>query len=106
MTNSASALLFNDQTGAGAGVSVSWGGGRGVAVVDGTFGGTVVTIQYQGPAATWLDVKAMDAAGVQTTVSLAAPGMIGFELPPGNMRGVATGGAPVTLKGFAYRVPY
>lgn len=72
----------------------------------GTFGGTSVTLEALGPdASTWLPVKAMDPAGVQTTVALTAAGMIGFRLPPGRIRCVLTGGAPSAFYATAARVP-
>lgn len=83
-----------------------WPGGAGVLTVSGTFGATSATLEYRGPDdTTWLPIKAMDPAGVQTTVALTAAGMIGFELPPGEIRVVLTGGAPAAMYARAARVP-
>jgi hypothetical protein len=83
-----------------------WPGGLGVCDVAGTFGGTSATLEYQGPnGSTWLTVKAMDSAGVQTAVALTASGSIGFILPPCLIRLTLTGGTPSALYGTANRVP-
>lgn len=100
-------LLLDGVDAAGNGASVEWNGGRGVLSAAGTFGGTSVTLEYMGPdAATWLPVRVMASDGVQTTVALTAAGMFGFELPPGRIRGAATGGTPTDLFVRADRVLY
>lgn len=107
MTQSFEAVLFSSQGAAANGAPVFWSGGRGVFTAAGTFGGTSVTLEYLGPnGTTWLPVKAMDSAGVQTTVALTDSGMIVFELPPGRIRAVATGGTPSALFARADRVLY
>jgi hypothetical protein len=107
MAQGFSAVLFTNQAAAGNGAAQLWGGGRGIFTAAGTFGGTSVTLEYLGPNnTTWLPVRAMDPAGVQTTVALADSGMIGFELPPGSIRAVATGGTPTALFARADRVIY
>lgn len=85
---------------------VQWPGGAGVLDVIGTFGGTTVTMQHQAQdGSTGLDLKAMDTAGVQTTVSLTANGSIGFALPPCLIRVVLTGGAASAMYAIAMRIP-
>lgn len=107
MTQSFEAILFTNQAAAGNGESVWWSGGRGLFIAAGTFGGTTVTMEALGPnGSTWLPIKAMDSAGVQTTVALTDSGMFVFELPPSRIRAVATGGTPSALYARADRVLY
>lgn len=107
MAQGFSAVLFTAQAAAGNGAAANWGGGRGLFLAAGTFGGTSVTLEVLGPnGSTWLPVKAMDSAGVQTTVALTDSGMFVFELPPGSIRAVATGGTPSALYARADRVIY
>lgn len=102
MSNSFSVALLSNVSAAGNGAAFGWTGGSGVATFDGTFGGTSATLQYLGPSGTWLDVKALDpSTGTQTTVALTAAGMIGFLLPPGQIRAVLTGGAPANVYAIA-----
>lgn len=100
----ASVVLLSNASATSA--SVLWPGGEGVLMIAGTFGGTSATLEALGPdGSTWLPVKAMDPAGVQTTVALTAAGMIGFRLPPGSIRCVLTGGTPSGIHATAARVP-
>jgi hypothetical protein len=100
--NSASVALISNGSATGTG---HWPGGLGVLTVAGTFGGTAATLEYLADGAAWLPVKAMAPDGVQTTVSLAANGTIGFALPPGQIRCVLTGGTPSAMYATAARVP-
>lgn len=101
-SNSYSAELLTNVGAAGNGVARNWPGGTGVACFTGTFAGTSATLQYNGPGGVWLDVKTLDpSTGTQTTVALTDAGMIGFTLPPGQIRAVLTGGAPVGLNANA-----
>lgn len=59
-----------------------WIGGRGVFMAEASAFGTV-TLQYQSPNGTWLNVGS-DAV-------LAANGMVGVELPPGKVRVALSG---------------
>lgn len=101
MNSHGAALITN---GSATGSAVAWAGGHGVLVAEGTFGGASLTMQYQGPNGTWLDVKVMDGAGVQTTMTLTAAGMFVFALPPGSVRAVLTGGTPSAMYVRADRV--
>lgn len=102
--NTASVVMLSNASATGS--AVQWPGGGGVIDVVGTFGGTTITAQHLAQDnTTWLDIKAMDGAGTQTTVSLTAAGSIGFWLPPCPMRVVVTGGAPSALYATAMRVP-
>lgn len=70
------------------GSAVQWGGGRGVVSLAGTVGGATITLQYLGPdETTWLTgATALTAVGLGT-----------FELPPGRIRALVSGGAPSGL---------
>lgn len=76
------------------GVAFGWAGFRGSFVVEGTFGGATVKLQFQTPNMTWIDVDSSNAA-------LTAPGMVGFECPPGNIRAFVSGGTPSGLYAYA-----
>ena len=100
-------LLTN--AGAGApftGNSTVWGGGRGLLTAAGTFGGTSLTMEYQGAGGLWYPVQAMSPAATFTTVALTAAGAFIFELPPGNVRAVAAGGTPTAMFARADRILY
>ena len=103
--NTAGVVLLSNGSATGAGVQ--WPGGKGVATVVGTFGGTSATLQYLAPdGSTWLDVKTLDpSSGAQTAVALTAAGSIGFMLPPGPIRIALTGGTPSAIYANADRVP-
>src|SRR5574341_1390300 len=88
-----SATLLNAISATGAGGPVSWPGGRGMLTGSGTFGATNLTLEQRAIDGNWVPVST--PAGV--AVSLTAPGQTPFEAPVGNLRGVLTGGAPVTL---------
>jgi len=79
------------------GPAVNWNGGKGNFAVVGTFGGGTVKLQALGPDnATYIDVP---------NTSLSAAGMVLFDLPPGRIQAVVTGGAPSGLYARAARVP-
>ncbi len=103
MSTSAGVELLSNASATGS--WVAWPGGQGVAVFSGTFGGTSLTLSYQGPQGAVLSVAAMSDAGVQTAVALTAAGFIGFILPPGQIRATLTGGAASAMYGRADRVP-
>lgn len=94
------ALLANVSA-AGAGAGVNWNGGRGAFTAVGTFGGTAATLEIQSVTGAWVPVTS--AAG--TPVSLSAAGYVIFEAPPGTLRAVLTGGAPVNVYANADRIP-
>lgn len=96
-----SAQLLSSVSAAGAGAAATWGGGRGAVIVYGTFGGTAATLEYLANGTTW--IAAITPSG--TAVSLSAAGMALFEAPPGKLRAVLTGGAPVTVSAHASRIP-
>lgn len=107
MASSFKKNLLADRDAAGNGASEYWPGGRGALTAVGTFNGSSVTLEFEGPVAgVWLQVKAMDSTGVFTTVALTANGMFVFELPEGRIRAVATGGPPTDLYVTVGRVTY
>lgn len=84
----------------------NWGGGEGAFSVDGTFGGTAVTLQYRSPDnSSGLTVAVMDSSGVFTNVSLSAEGGFLFSLPPCQIRAVLTGGTPSAMYATAAAIP-
>lgn len=100
--HSFSATLLTNVSATGAGAGQQWNGGRGALTVVGTFGGTAATLEYLGPNGTsW--IAAVTPAG--TAVSLSAQGMALFEVPPGTLRVVLTGGVPVAIYANADRIP-
>lgn len=107
MSQGYSASLFENLNAAAIGAAAGWNGGRGVLTVAGAFGGTSVTLEYLGPdGATWLPVRVLAPDGSQTTVALVGAGMFAFDLPPGQIRARANGGAPAGLYALAARVIY
>lgn len=69
------------------GAAMAWGGGPGVFLAAGTFGGATVSFQYLGPdSVSWLD------AGTDTTLTASGGGQ--FTLPPVRIRAAITGGSP------------
>ena len=76
-----------------------WPGGRAVASVAGTFGGSTLALQMLGPdGITWLAI----AAGVSFT----APGSTAaIDLPPATIRATVSGGTPSGLYARLARVP-
>lgn len=82
--------------GSASGTQKRWAGGRGTFSVAGTFGGATVKLQYLGPdEATWIDV------GPEVTLTAAGAG--GFELAPGLLKAVITGGSPSGIYALAHR---
>lgn len=105
--HTASADLFSNSTGAGNGATVPWPGGRGVVTAEGTWGGSSLGLEYQGPHGSWIPVTVLDPAdATSTALALTANGMFLFELPPGKIRGVLTGGTPSAFYATAARIPY
>ncbi|WP_374601050.1 hypothetical protein [Niveibacterium sp.] len=74
----------------------SWPGGRGSVVASGSFGGATLQLQGLGPdGATWVSVGA----------ALTSAGQTVFEMPPGQIRILVSGGTPSALYAQAARVP-
>lgn len=62
--------------------------GRHLFIVDGTFDGATVTLQYEGPAGSWISVDSAD---------FTANDMVNVELPSGRVRALVAGGSPSGL---------
>lgn len=99
--NSFSSILLSNVSATGSGAPKPWCGGRGAFVIGGTFGGTTATLEYLATSGAW--VAAVTPAG--SVVSLTAAGMALFEVPPGSLRAVLTGGAPAGIYADAARIP-
>jgi hypothetical protein len=54
-----------------------WPGGKGVFMVEATWGGGTVKLQIINPIGTWIDVP---------SASFTANGIFNFDLPPGQIR--------------------
>jgi len=73
-------LMLNDVS-AASGYASQWDGGRGTLIVEATWGGGNTVLQYKSPNGTWITVPNSTST---------ANDLIGFELPPGQLRIVAT----------------
>lgn len=64
-----------------------WRGGKGTFVVNATWAGATITLQYKSPdGSTWISLG--------TDAALTANGLCGFELAAGEIRAAVTGGPP------------
>lgn len=75
-------------------------GGEYLFTVEGTAGGSTLSLQVQTPNGTWVDVTVFTNAPVRTTTLPYS--QTGITLPACNVRMAATGGAPTGL--FSYLV--
>jgi hypothetical protein len=75
-------------------------GGEYAFSAEGTVGSSTISLQMQTPNGTWADVQVFNGSAVKST---ALPfDQSGIDLPAGNVRMAATGGAPSGL--YAYLV--
>jgi hypothetical protein len=74
------------------GASKPWLGGRGTVMVEGTFGGATVTLQFQTPRGAWVNVG---SAAIFT-----AGGAANFELGAVPIRMLVAGGNPSALHAY------
>ena len=82
------------------GAAVAIPGGEYAFMVEGTVGGSTISLQLQSPNGTWCDVSIFAGTIVKT---LTLPfNQTGIDLPAGNVRMAVTGGAPSAL--YAYLV--
>jgi len=86
--------------GAGNGAGVDWPGGRGLLMVDATFGGGNVALQQQSPSGAWLP---LNAEGSTTAISLTANGTVNFVAPAGQIRAVIT--TATAVNAYAVGIP-
>ncbi|KAF7958220.1 hypothetical protein AWV80_01225 [Cupriavidus sp. UYMU48A] len=69
--------------GAGSQTGVDWPGGRGLLMVDATFGGGNVVLEQQSPAGKWLGIN---HECTTTPISVTANGTAYFAAPAGPIR--------------------
>lgn len=77
------------------GASVAIKGGQYMFMVEGTVGGSTISLQFQTINGTWVDVQIFGASIVKTTTLPLIQTQI--DLPAGNVRMAATGGTPSAL---------
>ncbi len=75
------ALTLASNASAGNGTPVTWLGGKGFFLAEGTGTGTLA-LQIKSPSGTWLTVSNPNG----TAISLTASGTAYFECPPGQLR--------------------
>jgi hypothetical protein len=73
-------------------------GGRYAFMADGTAGGATVSLQMQDPGGAWCPVAIMGLTALQTTALPFFASQV--ELPPGNVRVVATGGSGSSINAY------
>lgn len=77
------------------GSAVAIMGGEYQFLAEGTVGASAISLQMQSPNGTWADVQVFAASAVKFTTLPNA--QTGIDLPAGNVRMAATGGAPSAL---------
>lgn len=90
-------LLTN---GSATGSAVPIRGGEYHFMVEGTAGGSTLSLQIQTPNGTWTDVQVFTGSVVKFTTLPA--NQSGIDLPAGNVRVACTGGTPSAI--YAYLV--
>lgn len=80
------------------GSAVAIKGGEYQFLVDGTVGASAISLQMQNPNGAWSDVQVFAASAVKFTTLPNT--QTGIDLPAGNVRMAATGGAPSGLNAF------
>lgn len=94
--DSATYTLLSNASATGSAVPIP--GGEYMFMVEGTVGGSTISLQVQTPNSTWQDVQVFTGSVVKFTT---LPGnQSSISLPAGNVRAAATGGTPSAL--FAY----
>lgn len=93
-------LTLLSNAGAGAGTGVDWPGGRGLFMVDATFGGGTVALEQMSPSGAWLP---LNHEGTSTPISLTANGTANFVSAAGAIRANATTASAVNA--YAVGVP-
>ena len=77
------------------GAAVAIKGGEYQFIAEGTVGASTISLQMQSPNGTWSDVSIFSGSPVKSTTL--PYGQTGIDLPAGNVRMAATGGAPSAL---------
>ncbi|CAB3644094.1 hypothetical protein [Trinickia soli] len=94
------AQLTLSTAGGGAVASVDWQGGRGLFMVDATWGGGTVALEQQSPAGVWLP---LNHEGTSTPISLTANGTANFVSAAGAIRANVT--TATAVNAYAVGVP-
>jgi hypothetical protein len=85
--------LFSDADAGANGATQAWSGWRGTFCANAdTWNAAEVKLQFKLPDDVWVDLDATNAV-------LTENGMVGFECPPGDIRGVITG-TPTNLSAW------
>lgn len=82
------------------GAGVDWPGGRGLLMVDATFGGGNVALEQLSPAGKWLP---LNVEGTATPISLTANGTANFAAPAGQIRAAIT--TATAVNAYAVGIP-
>lgn len=89
------ALLVN---GNATGVAVPIRGGEYQFMVDGTVGGSTISLQIQSPSGVWMDAQVFTGSIVKFTT---LPGnQTAIDLPAGNVRCACAGGTPSGINAY------
>lgn len=84
--------------GGATGAAVQILGGEYQFMVDGTAGGSTVSLQIQSPSGVWMDVQVFTGSVVKFTT---LPGnQSAIDLPAGNVRCALTGGTPSGINAY------
>lgn len=80
------------------GQAVAIKGGEYQFMVDGTVGGSTISLQLQSPSGAWMDAQVFTGSLVRFT---ALPGnQTGISLPAGNVRCAVSGGSPSGINAY------
>ncbi len=92
------ALVVNNTPATAGTGETQWTGGRGWFIVEGTWGGGNVVIQFKSPATgTYINIDT-------TNLTFTANGIYGFEAPPGELKAVITTATAVYVTVIGTRV--
>ena len=84
--------------GAATGSAVLIKGGEYQFMVDGTAGGSTISLQLQSPSGVWMDAQVFTGSVIKFTT---LPGnQTGIDLPAGNVRCACTGGTPSGINAY------
>jgi len=84
--------------GSATGSAVKVLGGEYQFMVDGTVGGSTISLQIQSPSGVWMDVQVFTGSVVKFTT---LPGnQSAIDLPAGNVRCACTGGTPSGINAY------